>query len=150
MVNVAEAGTNRRVVVNSIDDVVIETVPEGVPAPGEVRVRSTVVGICGSDLHAACGSHPFIELPYRPGHEVIGVVDAVGADVDESWLGTRVVVEPNLACGHCTQCVAGRYNICRELLVLGCETPGGLADGFTVCADRLVALNPNSTTTTPS
>jgi 2-desacetyl-2-hydroxyethyl bacteriochlorophyllide A dehydrogenase len=136
-----EAGTNRRVVVNSIEDVVFETVPEADPAAGEVRVRSTVVGICGSDLHAACGSHPFIELPYRPGHEVIGVVDAVGADVDDSWLGTRVVVEPNLACGHCTQCLAGRYNICRELLVLGCQTPGGLADSFTVGADRLVALN---------
>ncbi|MDT5339953.1 MAG: hypothetical protein QOD90_5458 [Mycobacterium sp.] len=141
MVNVAETGTNRRVVVNSIDDVVFETVPEADPAAGEVRVRSTVVGICGSDLHAACGSHPFIDLPYRPGHEVIGVVDAVGADVDDSWLGTRVVVEPNLACGHCTQCAAGRYNICRELLVLGCQTPGGLADSFTVGADRLVALN---------
>lgn len=142
MVTVAEPGTNRRVVVNSLDDVVFETVPEADPGVGEVRVRSTVVGICGSDLHAACGSHPFIDLPYRPGHEVIGVVDAVGADVDDSWLGTRVVVEPNLACGHCTQCVAGRYNICRELLVLGCQTPGGLADSFTVGADRLVALNP--------
>jgi 2-desacetyl-2-hydroxyethyl bacteriochlorophyllide A dehydrogenase len=142
MVNVAEAGTNRRVVVNSIDDVVFETVPEAGPGTGEVRVRSTVVGICGSDLHAACGSHPFIDLPYRPGHEVIGVVDAVGAGVDESWVGSRVVVEPNLACGHCTQCIAGRYNICRELLVLGCQTPGGLADSFTVAVDRVIALNP--------
>jgi 2-desacetyl-2-hydroxyethyl bacteriochlorophyllide A dehydrogenase len=142
MVNVAEAGTNRRVVVNSIDDVVFETVPEAGPGTGEVRVRSTVVGICGSDLHAACGSHPFIDLPYRPGHEVIGVVDAVGAGVDESWMGSRVVVEPNLACGHCTQCIAGRYNICRELLVLGCQTPGGLADSFTVAVDRVIALDP--------
>jgi 2-desacetyl-2-hydroxyethyl bacteriochlorophyllide A dehydrogenase len=136
------AGTNRRVVVNSIDDVVFETVPEADPGAGEVRVRSTVVGICGSDLHAACGSHPFIDLPYRPGHEVIGVVDALGDGVDESWLGARVVVEPNLACGHCPQCSAGRYNICRELLVLGCQTPGGLADSFTVAVDRVVALNP--------
>jgi 2-desacetyl-2-hydroxyethyl bacteriochlorophyllide A dehydrogenase len=142
MVSPAAPGLNRRVVVNSLDDVVIETVPESRPEAGEVRVRSTVVGICGSDLHAACGKHPFIDLPYRPGHEVVGVVDAVGAHVDDSWLGTRVVVEPNLACGHCTQCRAGTYNICRDLLVLGCQTPGGLADSFTVAADRLVALNP--------
>jgi threonine dehydrogenase-like Zn-dependent dehydrogenase len=135
-------GTNRRVVVNSIDDVVFETVPEAGPGAGEVRIRGTVVGICGSDTHAACGRHPFIDLPYRPGHEVIGIVDAVGAGVDDSWLGTRVVVEPNLACGHCTQCKAGRYNICRELLVLGCQTPGGLADSFTVAVDRVIALNP--------
>jgi len=52
------------------------------------------------------------------------------------------VVEPNLACGHCTQCAAGRYNICKELLVLGCQTPGGLADSFTVAVDRVIALNP--------
>jgi threonine dehydrogenase-like Zn-dependent dehydrogenase len=137
MVITAQGADNRRVVVNSIDDVVFETVPEAAPAAGEVRVRGTVVGICGSDTHAACGTHPFIDLPYRPGHEVIGVVDAVGDGVDDSWLGTRVVVEPNLACGRCTQCRAGRYNICRELLVLGCQTPGGLADSFTVAADRL-------------
>ncbi|MET0702107.1 MAG: alcohol dehydrogenase catalytic domain-containing protein [Mycobacterium sp.] len=141
-IDAAAPGTNRRVVVNAIDDVIVETVPEAEPAAGEVRIRGTMVGICGSDTHAACGRHPFIDLPYRPGHEVIGVVDAVGANVDASWLGSRVVVEPNLACGHCTQCRAGRYNICRELLVLGCQTPGGLADSFTVAADRVIALNP--------
>jgi 2-desacetyl-2-hydroxyethyl bacteriochlorophyllide A dehydrogenase len=142
MVSAPEPGTNRRVVVKSIDDVVFETVPETPPETGEVRIRSTIVGICGSDLHAACGHHPFIDLPYRPGHEVVGIVDAVGAGVDDALVGTRVVVEPNLACGHCTQCRAGRYNICRELLVLGCQTPGGLADSFTVAADRVVALDP--------
>jgi threonine dehydrogenase-like Zn-dependent dehydrogenase len=144
MVSPAEGpapGKNRRVVVNAIDDVIVETVPEAAPAPGEVRVRSTIIGICGSDLHAACGRHPFIDLPYRPGHEVVGVIDAVGDGVDDSWLGTRVVVEPNLACGHCAQCRDGRYNICRELLVLGCQTPGGLADTFSVAVDRVIALN---------
>lgn len=140
MVIAAQPGLNRRVVVNALDDIAIETVPEALPAAGEARVRSTVVGICGSDLHAACGRHPFIDLPYRPGHEAVGVVDAVGEGVDESWLGTRVAVEPNLACGVCTQCRAGRYNICRDLLVLGCQTPGALADSFNVAIDRLVPL----------
>jgi threonine dehydrogenase-like Zn-dependent dehydrogenase len=131
---------NRRVVVSALDDVTLETTPEPVPGPGEVRVRTTVVGICGSDLHAACGRHPFIDLPYRPGHEAVGVVDAVGPGVEGDWVGTRVAVEPNLACGKCPQCAAGRYNICRELLVFGCQTPGALADSFTIAADRLVAL----------
>ena len=62
------SAVNRRVVVNSIDDIVFETVPEARPEAGEVRIRGTVVGICGSDTHAACGHHPFIDLPYRPGH----------------------------------------------------------------------------------
>lgn len=130
---------NRRVVVSSLDDVVVETETADTPRPGEVRVGTSLVGICGSDLHAACGRHPFIDLPYRPGHEAVAV-DAVGAGVDESWLGTRVTIEPNLACGHCTQCRAGRYNICRELLVFGCQTAGALADSFTIPVDRVVAL----------
>lgn len=131
---------NRRIVVNGLDDVVTETVPEAVPNADEVLVRTTVVGICGSDLHAACGRHPFIDLPYRPGHEAVGVVDAVGSGVDQSWIGRRVTIEPNLACGNCTQCREGRYNICRELLVFGCQTPGALADTFTIGVDRLVGL----------
>lgn len=132
--------TIRRAVVNALDDVDIETVVLDSPAAGEVSVRTTVVGICGSDLHAACGRHPFIDLPYRPGHEAVGVVEAVGPGVDAALIGTRVALEPNLACGHCTQCRAGRYNICRELLVFGCQTPGALGDAFTVAADRLVPI----------
>lgn len=134
------AARNRQVVVNALDDVVVETGAEAAPQAGEARVRTTLVGICGSDLHAACGRHPFIDLPYRPGHEAVGVVDAVGPGVDESWVGARVTIEPNLACGHCTQCRAGRYNICAELLVFGCQTAGALADSFTIAVDRLVAL----------
>lgn len=137
---VSTPDTIRRVVVNALDDVEVETVAFGAPAAGEVAVRTTVVGICGSDLHAACGRHPFIDLPYRPGHEAVGVVAAVGPDVDEALVGTRVALEPNLACGHCTQCRAGRYNICKELLVFGCQTPGALGDAFTVAADRLVPI----------
>ncbi|MBU8833706.1 zinc-dependent alcohol dehydrogenase [Mycolicibacterium goodii] len=131
----------RRVIVNALDDVEIETVPQPEPGPGEVRVRTTLVGICGSDLHAACGRHPFIDLPYRPGHEAVGVVEALGEGVDESWQGARVAVEPNLACGTCTQCRDGRYNICRDLRVFGCQTPGALADSFVIGVDRLVVLN---------
>lgn len=131
----------RRVVVSALDDIAIETVPQPEPGPGEVRVRTVLVGICGSDLHAACGHHPFIDLPYRPGHEAVGVVETLGAGVDESWLGARVAVEPNLACGACAQCRDGRYNICRELRVFGCQTPGALADSFVIGADRLVRLD---------
>jgi 2-desacetyl-2-hydroxyethyl bacteriochlorophyllide A dehydrogenase len=112
---VTGTAVNRRIVVNGLHDVVVEMVTEPVPVAGEARVRTTVVGICGSDLHAASGHHPFIDLPYRPGHEAVGVVDAVGPGVDES-------------------------NICRELQVFGCQTPGALADSFTIAEDRMVRL----------
>jgi L-iditol 2-dehydrogenase len=131
----------RRVVVGTDGSVRVERAePPGQPAEGQVRVRPSVVGICGSDLHARAGTHPFIPLPYRPGHEVVGVVDAVGAGVDGLAVGDRVVVEPNLVCGRCRQCRDGRYNICRNLAVFGCQTPGGLAEEFLLAADRLHRL----------
>ncbi|MFE4214905.1 zinc-binding dehydrogenase [Streptomyces sp. NPDC056844] len=128
---------NRRVLVRSLHDISIEEVPVPEPGPGELLVRSSVVGICGSDTHAALGHHPFIDLPYRPGHEVVGVVVATGAGAEGFAPGTRVIVEPNLYCGTCPQCRSGRYNICRQLEVFGCQTPGGMADLFTIPAGRV-------------
>lgn len=133
-------GMVRRVLVRSLSDVIVENVPAPVPSPGEVVVSSSVAGICGSDVHAAAGRHPFISLPFHPGHEVVGVVEAVGPDVDPAWIGKRVVIEPNLACGTCEQCKEGSYNICQTLEVFGCQTPGGMTDAFSIAIDRLHEL----------
>jgi L-iditol 2-dehydrogenase len=127
----------RQVLVRSIDDVTIEHVPAPVAGDGELLVRTTVVGVCGSDTHAALGDHPFIDLPYRPGHEVVGVVAAAGPGVTGFGPGDRVIIEPNLYCGVCPQCRHGQYNICQELKVFGCQTSGGMADLFTIPADRV-------------
>lgn len=132
--------TLRRIVVNSFDDIAVEKVAEPQAGAGEVLVRSTVVGICGSDMHAAHGRHPFMSLPFWPGHEVVGVVAGVGSGVDPELDGKRVVIEPNLACGECDQCKEGRYNICSKLEVFGCQTPGGMTDKFVIAADRVIPL----------
>jgi 2-desacetyl-2-hydroxyethyl bacteriochlorophyllide A dehydrogenase len=128
---------NRYVTVVSLDDISVSTEPVPRPAAGEVLVRTMLVGICGSDLHAVHGVHPSMPLPYRPGHEVVGVVEALGDGVARFSVGDRVVLEPNLVCGECTNCRRGRYNICSSLAVFGCQTPGGMADVFTIGADRL-------------
>src|SRR5690625_1277174 len=130
----------RRVKVTGIDDIAMESAPVPGPGSGEVLVRSTVVGICGSDLHAAHGRHPFIDLPFWPGHEVVGIVTGVGNGADESLAGKRVVIEPNLACGQCEPCQEGRYNICNQLDVFGCQTAGGLTDSFVIAQDRVIPL----------
>jgi 2-desacetyl-2-hydroxyethyl bacteriochlorophyllide A dehydrogenase len=131
----------RQVLVESINQISVEEVPVPAPASGEVLVRSTVVGICGSDMHAALGKHPFIDLPYQPGHEIVGVIEEVGPGAGGGIRqGDRVVVEPNLVCGKCAQCTSGRYNICQELKVFGCQTTGGMADWFTIAADRVHLL----------
>jgi D-arabinose 1-dehydrogenase-like Zn-dependent alcohol dehydrogenase len=96
--------------------------PRPEPGAGELRVRSESVGICGSDLHALAGHHPFIDLPVVPGHEVAGVVEAVGEGVDGFAAGDRVLLEPNVADGTCHHCRTGRYNLCEHLLVVGCTT----------------------------
>ncbi|MEV7969947.1 alcohol dehydrogenase catalytic domain-containing protein [Sphaerisporangium sp. NPDC088356] len=136
-------------VVASREDIGLRPVPRP-PAPGrgEALVRSVLVGICGSDVHAAAGHHPFIDLPYLPGHEVVGVIEEVGPGTDGLTPGDRVVLEPNLHCGHCPQCRDGRYNICRELAVFGCQTPGAMADAFVVRADRLHHVPDEMTDTT--
>ncbi|MET7695091.1 alcohol dehydrogenase catalytic domain-containing protein [Streptomyces sp. NPDC005483] len=127
----------RRVLVHSLEDITIEEVPAPVPRDDELLIRTTVVGVCGSDTHAAAGHHPFVDLPYRPGHEAVGVVAVAGRGAEDFAPGDRVIIEPNLYCGRCPQCRSGRYNICQELKVFGCQTPGAMADLFTIPADRV-------------
>ena len=116
--------------------VVAAEVPQ--PGPGEVLVRTAVAGVCGSDTHALAGLHPFIELPYAPGHEVCGTVEAVGPAVTAATVGQRVTLEPFLPCWECKQCLAGRQNICERLRFFGCaHDQGGMAELFTVDQRRL-------------
>jgi 2-desacetyl-2-hydroxyethyl bacteriochlorophyllide A dehydrogenase len=129
--------TMRRVVVYP-DNIVVETADRPDPRPDEALVRSLVAGVCGSDLHAAHGRHPFVPLPYRPGHEVVGVVEEVGADVTTVAVGQRVTVEPDLPCWTCKMCRTGRENLCEQLRFFGCGyEQGGMADYFTLPANRL-------------
>ncbi len=107
---------------------------------GQVRVAIKACGICGSDLHTFEGRHPFVSYPVYPGHELAGVVVAVGDGVPETREGQRVTIEPSLVCRECENCRAGRYNICDRLRVMGFQAPGGMGDEFVVPADRLVPL----------
>jgi 2-desacetyl-2-hydroxyethyl bacteriochlorophyllide A dehydrogenase len=133
----SSSGTMRRVVVSTAGPHVVRAdIPQ--PGPGEVLVRSVLAGVCGSDTHAAAGLHPWISLPYVPGHEVVGVVAKTGAGVSSVQPGRRVTVEPYLPCWHCKQCLRGLENICENLGFLGCGDPqGAMADYFTVDAQRI-------------
>ena len=128
---------NRRIAVTETGDVVLQREAPPRPAAGQALVRSKLIGICGSDVHARIGEHPFINRPYHPGHEAVGTVAALGAGVTGLAEGDRVLLEPNLVCGNCRHCRNGQYNICSELEVFGCQTAGAMADTFTVAADRL-------------
>jgi len=130
----------RRVVVSAGSiDVVTAATPR--PGPHEALVMTTLAGICGSDTHAAQGRHPFISLPYHPGHEVVGLVAETGADVTSVRPGQRVTVEPTLPCWQCKMCRTDRPNLCERLQFFGCGwQQGGMANYFTVPANRLHAV----------
>ena len=130
----------RRVEIAALGEVRLIEVETPTPVAGEVLVRTRRVGICGSDLHALAGTHPFIDLPYFPGHEVVGTVEGLGPDASGFNVGDRVLVEPNLVCGQCGPCRSGRYNLCLKLKVFGCQTPGAMADFFTIPTGRLHAV----------
>jgi threonine dehydrogenase-like Zn-dependent dehydrogenase len=128
----------RRVVVHSDHIEVATDVAVPKPRPHEALIRSVVSGVCGSDTNAARGRHPFIPIPYHPGHEVVGVVARLGSQVTGPSVGRRVTVEPDLPCWHCKMCRTGRPNLCENLQFFGCGwEQGGMADWFTVPADRL-------------
>ena len=92
------------------------------PGPGEVRVRVRYLGCCGSDLNTFRGLNPLVTYPRILGHELVGVVDAVGADVPAEWAaGAEVMVVPYTACGDCSSCRKGRANACRFNQTLGCS-----------------------------
>jgi 2-desacetyl-2-hydroxyethyl bacteriochlorophyllide A dehydrogenase len=132
--------TMRRVVV-SADGIDVVTAPTPSPGPQDALVRTVLTGICGSDTHAAHGRHPFIALPYHPGHEVVGVVEDTGPDVTSVRAGQRVTVEPTLPCWQCKMCRTGRPNLCERLQFFGCGwQQGGMANYFTVPANRLHAI----------
>jgi L-iditol 2-dehydrogenase len=126
----------RQVVLSAVRELHVEEGPLPEPPPGQLRVRAERVGICGSDLHAYAGRHPFIELPVVPGHEAAGLVDAVGQGVEGFQPGDAVLLEPNLVDHSCRYCSTGRYNLCEQLVVVGCQTAGALAEAFVAPAER--------------
>ena len=78
----------------------------------EVLIKVKLTGICGSDLHAYRGHHPFRKPPVILGHEVSGTVEEIGGMVDNIKIKDRVTVEPQLGCGECEYCFVGKYNLC--------------------------------------
>jgi alcohol dehydrogenase/propanol-preferring alcohol dehydrogenase len=102
-------------------------VPE--PGPGQVLIKVQACGICHSDSLTKEGSWPGIEFPRVPGHEIAGVVDSVGAGVEDWKVGQRVGVGWHGGhCGHCERCRRGDFVLCEFALVPGISYDGGYAE----------------------
>lgn len=109
----------RAAVLNRPGEVEVVERPAPQPGPHEVLVRVRAVGVCGSDTHyydhGRIGRF-VVESPLVLGHESAGVVEAVGEKVDPARVGQRVSIEPGVPCLRCAQCLAGRYNLCPDMV----------------------------------
>jgi 2-desacetyl-2-hydroxyethyl bacteriochlorophyllide A dehydrogenase len=104
-----------------------------VRAAGEVLLRVSRVGICGTDLHIFTGNQPYLQYPRVMGHEFSGVV--VEAEHDSGFApGDGVYVMPYLSCGHCVACRQGKTNCCVDIKVLGVHRDGALTEYLSVPA----------------
>ena len=126
-------------------DVRVEQRPVPAPRPGELLVRVSRCGICGTDAgEFANGPRMFPTERAHPasghlgplvlGHEFTGSVVEQGAQVSGEWVGRRVVSGAGVSCGTCEWCVAGRTNLCAAYWTLGLNADGGLAGFVTVPA----------------
>jgi D-arabinitol dehydrogenase (NADP+) len=105
----------------------VTDVPTPEPAPGQVRIKVGQVGMCGTDVHIHDGAFGAV-FPLIPGHEVVGVVDDLGAGVTRFRLGEQVTVNPNVYCGQCPYCLAGRLGQCEAMLGYGSNYHGFFAE----------------------
>jgi len=113
-------------------------VPE--PGPGQVRVKVLVCGVCRTDLHLAEGDLPPHRAGAVPGHEVVGLVDKLGAGCKRAQLGQRVGVAWLAAtCGQCRYCLSGRENLCVAPRFTGWDVDGGYAQ-YLVAQEDFVYL----------
>jgi D-arabinose 1-dehydrogenase-like Zn-dependent alcohol dehydrogenase len=120
-----------------------ELVERDIPEPGEgmVRLRVQACGICHSDSLVKTGTMPGLRYPRIPGHEVVGVIDAIGAGVVGKTIGQRVGVGWHGGnCGHCEPCRRGELFACQFSQITGLTCDGGYADYMIAHASALASL----------
>lgn len=105
----------------------VRDVPVPEPQSGEVRIRCLQMGFCGTDIHLHHGGFG-ARFPLIPGHEVVGVVDRLGPGVTHFSLGEQVSVNPNVYCGRCDYCRAGRLGQCIDNQGFGVNRAGFFAE----------------------
>ncbi len=125
----------------------IDEVPNPVAGAGEAVIDVRRAGVCGTDVEFWTGEMAYLHqghagYPMRLGHEWCGVVSAIGAGVDPTWLGRRVTGDTMIGCGQCSRCKAGRHNVCENRVEIGIRggAPGALAEQLAVPVAALLAL----------
>lgn len=108
----------------------VSDVSHPLPSKGEVLVNVSRTGMCGTDLGIVQKGRPRIDGPVVLGHEIVGVLGD----------GTRVAVDPFLACGTCSACIRSDTNLCENLRIVGVHVDGGFAQSLVVAERQIIAL----------
>jgi len=117
--------------------------PRPVIEPDEALLRVEACGVCGTDLRILGAGHRRIpEGETRIlGHELAGVIEEVGSEVDGITPGTRVALAPNMGCGHCEMCVQGYTNLCPDYTSFGVVIDGGFAEYMRITREAILQGN---------
>jgi 2-desacetyl-2-hydroxyethyl bacteriochlorophyllide A dehydrogenase len=111
------------------------------PGPGEVQIEVAFVGICGTDLHIRHGHmDERVAIPSPIGHEMSGVIAAVGEGVTDLQIGQQVTVMPLRWCGECAACRNGHRHVCQNLVFVGIDSEGAMQQLWTVDRSIVVPL----------
>jgi L-iditol 2-dehydrogenase len=125
------------------EDLRMEDVPVPQIGPGELLLKVQDACICGTDLRILHGGHRmYPQGTVRiPGHEVVGKIVTIGEGVKDYVTGQSVFIAPNMGCGHCRQCVAGKNNLCEHYDALGITIDGAFAEFVRVPAQAVLQGN---------
>jgi len=117
--------------------------PKPEPGPGEALVAVKAAGLCAGDLYIYTAKNPYVSYPRIGCHEIAGVVTSYSEGASGPVVGSRVVVDPFIGCGHCYPCRIGKRNCCANLTIIGVHRDGGFADFVSVPARNLVPVPEN-------
>jgi L-iditol 2-dehydrogenase len=124
--------------------VMIDAQMPTIQGPDQILIKVKTVGVCGSEVHAFHGSHPFRKAPVLLGHEMAGDVVSVGESVVNFKTGDRVIVDPQWGCGECAYCRTGDINLCPSRRVLGTLAWPGAFGEYVVAPEKSVLGLPDS------
>lgn len=124
----------------------LQDVPEPTPGINDVLIRIDRTGICGTDLHIwkwDAWAQKTIPVPMVVGHEFVGEVVAIGANVNDFQVGDVVSGEGHVVCGRCRNCMAGRRHLCKDTQGIGVNRPGAFAELLAIPQTNVWHHRPN-------
>ena len=141
---------NKTAVLTALQTIEVKESSMPTIGPDDVLVKMEYCGVCGSDVeffaHGCIGTNQ-VKYPFVLGHEVSGIIDAVGENVKHVQVGQPVVIEPGIPCGHCEFCRQGRYNICASMKFMSSPPYDGLLSKYVAVPASTVSPIPAGVST---